>query len=50
MYHRLKKKVPLGWGVDENGNSTQDAAKILFGGGGLSPLGGLSEISGGHKG
>jgi len=48
VHYRTGKKVPLGWGVDSNGDPTTDPAKIIFGGG-LSPLGG-SEETRGYKG
>ncbi len=40
-------KIPLGWGVDDNGNVTDDPAKIQSGGpGALMPLGGTDEMRG----
>ncbi len=47
--------VPLGWGVDENGCDSTDAPHVLSNiiskaGGGILPLGGSSELMGGHKG
>ena len=45
---RIGKKVPLNWGIDPEGNITDDPEKITKGA--LLPLGGLGEILGGHKG
>jgi LDH2 family malate/lactate/ureidoglycolate dehydrogenase len=45
---RLGKKVPLGWGIDGDGNLTDDPNTITEGA--LLPLGGLGEVLGGHKG
>ena len=45
---RLGKKVPMNWGIDPNGNVTDDPNSISKGA--LLPLGGLGEILGGHKG
>ena len=45
---RLSKKVPLGWGIDREGNPTDDPNAIMQGA--LLPLGGLGEDLGGHKG
>ena len=47
--------VPVGWGVDENGHDSTDAARVLSNiiakaGGGILPLGGSSEMTGSHKG
>lgn len=54
VYNRLNKKIPDGWAVDENGNSTNNPGSILTSllekKGGLLPLGGLGELFGGHKG
>ena len=55
VYNRMGKKIPLSWATDENGNPTDDAAKVLENlkerkGGGLLPLGGGEEETGGHKG
>ena len=55
VYNRLNKKLPLGWATDENGNVTDDAARVERNlkdvlGGGLLPLGGAGETYGGHKG
>ncbi|HVP23374.1 MAG TPA: Ldh family oxidoreductase [Conexivisphaerales archaeon] len=45
---RVGKKVPIGWGIDPDGNLTDDPDKISKGA--LLPLGGLGETLGGHKG
>ncbi len=55
MYERLGKELPLGWAVDKTGQPAQDARPILDDmshrvGGGILPLGGAGEESGGHKG
>ncbi len=43
------RKAPLGWGVDEHGELTEDP-KIILERGAVLPLGGLGEVLGGHKG
>jgi LDH2 family malate/lactate/ureidoglycolate dehydrogenase len=48
VMHRKGAKVPLGWGVDSNGEPTTDPEKIIVGGG-LMPLGG-AENTAGYKG
>jgi LDH2 family malate/lactate/ureidoglycolate dehydrogenase len=55
VYHRLGKKMPLGWATDEEGVATDDPGRVLHNlthqlGGGLLPLGGEGELMGGHKG
>jgi LDH2 family malate/lactate/ureidoglycolate dehydrogenase len=55
VYARLEKPIPLNWATDENGIATDDPAHVLQNivkrsGGGLLPLGGAMEESGGHKG
>lgn len=55
VYARLEKPVPLNWATDEKGLATDNPARVLQniikrGGGGLLPLGGSLEESGGHKG
>jgi LDH2 family malate/lactate/ureidoglycolate dehydrogenase len=55
VYARLEKPIPLNWATDEKGVATDDAARVLQNivnraGGGLLPLGGALEESGGHKG
>jgi len=54
-YSREEKPIPLNWATDERGVATDDPVRVLQniakrGGGGLLPLGGASEESGGHKG
>ncbi len=55
VYEREEEPLPPGWAVDTQGSVTADAAQLLEDmlfqrGGGLIPLGGAGEISGGHKG
>ncbi len=55
VYNRMGKKIPLMWATDENGIPTDDPARVLKNllerrGGGLLPLGGADELTGGHKG
>jgi LDH2 family malate/lactate/ureidoglycolate dehydrogenase len=55
VYARLDKPIPLNWATDEKGIATEDPARVLNNiinrtGGGLLPLGGALEESGGHKG
>lgn len=55
IYNKLSKPLPEGWALDENGNACSDAARVLTNivgknGGGIMPLGGNIEQSGGHKG
>jgi LDH2 family malate/lactate/ureidoglycolate dehydrogenase len=55
VYARLEKPIPLNWATDENGVATDDPSRVLRNiidrrGGGLLPLGGAEEQSGGHKG
>jgi LDH2 family malate/lactate/ureidoglycolate dehydrogenase len=55
VYARLGKTIPLNWATDENGIATEDPNRVLQNimrraGGGLLPLGGFLEESGGHKG
>jgi LDH2 family malate/lactate/ureidoglycolate dehydrogenase len=55
VYARLEKQIPINWATDENGIATDDPQRVLQNiakrsGGGLLPLGGASEESGGHKG
>ncbi len=55
VYARLEKPIPLTWATDEKGVATNDPARVLQNltkraGGGLLPLGGDSEETGGHKG
>jgi len=55
VYERLGKQLPPGWAVDKTGLPARDAERILDDmfhrvGGGILPLGGAGEESGGHKG
>jgi LDH2 family malate/lactate/ureidoglycolate dehydrogenase len=55
VYGRMGKKLPLGWATDEKGRSSDDPVRVLSNirsrtGGGILPLGGEGEESGGHKG
>jgi len=55
VYNRLGKKIPLMWATDEKGSPTDNPAEVLQNllerkGGGLLPLGGGEELTGGHKG
>ena len=55
VYARENKQIPLVWATDERGKPTTDAVKVLENvlhrkGGGLLPLGGSQEETGGHKG
>lgn len=55
VYARLEKPIPLNWATDEEGAATDDPARVIQNiikrsGGGLLPLGGALEESGGHKG
>ncbi|MBA4376317.1 MAG: malate dehydrogenase [Anaerolinea sp.] len=48
VYQKEGKKIPAGWGVNNNGNITEDPAQVISGGA-LMPLGG-PEIMRGYKG
>ena len=55
VYSKNETPLPDGWAVDTRGYSTPDAADVLKNiigklGGGIAPLGGTSELMGGHKG
>jgi L-2-hydroxycarboxylate dehydrogenase (NAD+) len=55
VYARLEKPMPLNWATDESGIATDNPTRVLQNimkrsGGGLLPLGGDSEETGGHKG
>jgi L-2-hydroxycarboxylate dehydrogenase (NAD+) len=55
VYNRAGRELPLTWAVDAEGRPTSNAAEVLDNmlnrrGGGLSPLGGATEDTGGHKG
>lgn len=50
VYEKKKEKIPIGWGIDEEGLVTNDPSKIKPGGhGALLPLGGM-DITAGYKG
>lgn len=50
MYEKKREKMPMGWGMDENGVVTNDPSKVKPGGiGAILPLGG-AEITSGFKG
>lgn len=55
VYERHEKPIPPGWATDEEGIDCIDPSKVLENirtrsGGGLLPLGGISELYSGHKG
>jgi LDH2 family malate/lactate/ureidoglycolate dehydrogenase len=55
VYNKLEKPLPEGWALNKDGNASTDAADVLSNigahvGGGIMPLGGNTERSGGHKG
>jgi len=54
VYARAGKPMPRGWVVDEDGGTTTDAAQALIdltrGRAALTPLGGIGDEDGGHKG
>ncbi len=54
VYARAGKPMPRGWVVDEDGGTTTDAAQALVdltrGRAALTPLGGIGDEDGGHKG
>ena len=50
LYETKKEHIPIGWGIDEDGNATNDPKQIKPGGhGALLPLGGM-DITAGYKG
>ena len=50
LYEKKNEKIPIGWGIDEEGQVTDDPTKIKPGGhGALLPLGGM-DITAGYKG
>ncbi len=50
VHEKKGEKIPVGWGIDEEGNVTTDPSKIKPGGhGALLPLGGM-EVTAGYKG
>lgn len=55
LYNKLDKPLHEGWALDASGHGSTDAADVLKNiignaGGGILPLGGETEQSGGHKG
>ncbi|MRR32542.1 Ldh family oxidoreductase, partial [bacterium] len=48
VYQKQHRPIPLGWGIDDQGNATENPEDVLDGGS-LLPLGG-SEITRGYKG
>ncbi|MFL0194952.1 Ldh family oxidoreductase [Clostridium sp. WILCCON 0269] len=55
VYNKRHEPLPLGLALDKNGEDTKDPYDILYNlpkrlGGGLVPLGGSGELTGGHKG
>ncbi|MFO7929472.1 MAG: Ldh family oxidoreductase [Candidatus Humimicrobiaceae bacterium] len=50
VYEKKGEKIPLGWGIDDEGNLTEDPKKVQSGGpGAVTPLGG-SDIMRSYKG
>lgn len=50
VYEKKNEHIPIGWGIDEEGQATNDPSRIKPGGhGALLPLGGM-EITAGYKG
>jgi len=50
VYEEKQEKIPLGWGIDNEGNVTDDPKKVKSGGpGALMPLGGI-DLMRGYKG
>ena len=55
VYAKRGNGIPEGWAVDENGDVSSDSDRVLKNikaktGGGILPLGGATELYGGHKG
>ncbi|GHV31391.1 malate dehydrogenase [Spirochaetia bacterium] len=55
VFHKNGHPIPDTWAVDSEGRPTTDAGEVIRNiigklGGGIAPLGGSAEISGGHKG
>jgi len=47
VYEEKGEKIPIGWGIDDYGNVTDDPKKVQSGGpGALMPLGGTDEMRG----
>jgi LDH2 family malate/lactate/ureidoglycolate dehydrogenase len=55
VYNKRQEPLPKGWALNANGEDTIDPKDILYNvprhlGGGIVPLGGSGELTGGHKG
>lgn len=55
VYNKRNEPLPLGWAIDRHGNLNKNAGEVLSDikskvCGGILPLGGASELFGGHKG
>ena len=55
MYNKMGKELPHGWALGSDGQESTSAPDVLANivgkkGGGIMPLGGNKEVSGGHKG
>ena len=55
VYVKRGNGLPLGWALDENGQDSNDASRVLGNiigktGGGILPLGGSGELTSGYKG
>lgn len=55
VYTKRGNGLPVGWSLDENGQDTDDAPRVLKNiiektGGGILPLGGSGELTSGYKG
>ena len=46
LHEKMGEPIPLGWGIDSTGDTTDDPRKILRSGGALLPLGGTDMMSG----
>ena len=55
MYNKMEKPLPDGWALNKDGKASTDTPDVLANivaknGGGIMPLGGNTEVLGGHKG
>lgn len=55
VYHKRQEPLPMGWALDADGCDTSNPEDVLYNvpkhlGGGIVPLGGSKELTGGHKG
>lgn len=55
VYNKKNQELPIGWTINSAGEDTSNAKEVLYNlsnkkGGGIVPLGGSKEITGGHKG